>query len=1067
MNKNYITLFYLILIIPITVFAGNDNLLRHPSLNSDGSQIAFSFQGDIWKAPVNGGTAQRLTLHEAFETRPVWNKTSDKIAFTSTRFGNIDIFVMDADGSVPKRLTYHSTDDIINSWTADDEILFITNRTANKIHWMREFSKVSADGGTPERILDAFGSFPTLSPSGRFLAFVRGNCRIEREAYEGSANRELWLYDYEKNLYHQLSDFDGQDYNPVWTNENTLYFLSARDGRYNVYKMKLDADGKKSGDPKQITSFNDFGVRNYSVSANGKKIVIEVADKIYVMNSDGSNQKEFEVTLPADYRFYPTEKKTISSGASEYEVSPDGKLIAFVSRGEVFVTENDKEKSKAVNISNSPAHDQHVAWLSDSTLIFCSDREGQFDFYLAKSADKEEVNLFKTLKRELVRLTDTDDEEAWPVLSHDRKKIAFEKNIGELYVADIDADGNLSNEIQLIDSWDAPGNVAWSPDDKWLSYSHEDLYFNSEIYIQAADGSKERVNVSMHPKGDYSATWSPDGSKLAFVSERNNRDNDVWFVWLNKADWLKSNAEWDEEDDSDNDKKKDDDSSNTDIRIDFENIHERLEQVTRYVGNEGSPVFSKDGETIYFVKADEKARNIYKIKFDGDDFEQVTKGKTNPSGLKADDDVKNIYFMKRGGKIAKISAKSGKMESLPFKGKMLLDHKAERLQVFEEGWRQLNHFFYDPDFHGQSWTGLKKKYKPIAMKASTYEDFRVIFNEMLGQVNASHMGLYGSGPQKTQNETTARLGIEVKAKGNGVEVLDIIPNSPADREDSKLNVGDVILSVDGEDVVKERNFYSYLEDKAGEKVLLEVERKNGETEEFVIRPTRKLGGRSGGLLYEQWVDSRKQLVEKYSGGRLGYIHIRGMDINSFERFERELTASGYGKEGIVIDVRFNGGGWTTDYLLTVLNVRQHAYTIPRGVTDNLKKNHTKFSKYYPYSERLPYAWLVKPSIALCNSMSYSNAEIFSHAYKTLGLGTLVGEPTFGAVISTWGTSLLDGSFLRLPRRGWYVKKTQKNMDFEAAVPDIIVPSEPGHHFKGDDAQLKAAVKQLLKEIDEK
>jgi len=1056
---------FLLLIISafsLTITAQNTPFLRNPAINNSGSKIAFSLQGDIWTVPFSGGEAKRLTVHEAYESNPVWSDDGKWIAFEGTRFGNRDIFITDASGSTPKRLTFHSANDNVTGWTPAGEVLFTTNRVYNKVNWNSEIHKVSAKGGTPQRILDAYGEYATESPDGKFIAFVKGACRITREAYRGSANKDIWLFVNETGKYIQLTDFDGNDYLPRWAG-NSLYYISAKEGKYNVYKMNIKPDGTPEGASVKISDFDNFGVRHFSVSADGKKFAMEVGADIYTMVS-GEKPKVLPVEVPSDYKFDPVERKTVTSGASEFAVSPDGKYLAVVANGEIFVTENDKDESRAVNISNHAYRDQNVQWLSDTTLVFVSDRDGQFDLYLAKSADENESDLFKTLKREIVRITDTDAEESYPVISPDGKKIAFERGIGNLTVADISEDGSLSNEIILLEGWGEPGGVVWSPDSKWLAYSHDDLYYNSEIFIHAADNSSKPVNVTMHPKGDYSPVWSPDGSKLGFISERNNRNNDVWFVWLKKSDWLKAKEDL-EEDEAKEDKKDDKDSTKSnDLVIDFENIHERLTQVTTFPDNESNPVFSKDGETIYFVMNSTTGtsdRNIFKIKWDRKDLEQVTKGKTSPNSLWADKDAKSIYYLKSGGSVQKLTTSNDKSETLPFSGKMLLEHNKIRNQVFEEAWRALNDYFYDPDFHGQDFAALREKYKPLADRASTYEDFMSIYNVMLGQLNASHMGLYGSGPEETQTDRTGRLGIDVKAVSGGVEIVYIVPNTPADREDGKLYVGDIIKSVDGQAIKENTNFYELMANTSGEKVLLEVKRKGGDTEEVVVRPKTSIGTQ----LYEEWISSRKKLTDKYSGGRLGYIHIRGMDINSFERFERELTASGYGKDGIVIDVRYNGGGWTTDYLMTVLNVKQHAYTIPRGAVENLEKENQKFSEYYPYGERLPYAAWTKPSIAMCNSMSYSNAEIFSHAYKTLGIGKLVGETTFGAVISTWGRTLADGSLIRLPRRAWYVKATGKSMENIGAEPDYQVQNAPDQDFFGDDAQLQKAVEVLLKQID--
>lgn len=415
---------------------------------------------------------------------------------------------------------------------------------------------------------------------------------------------------------------------------------------------------------------------------------------------------------------------------------------------------------------------------------------------------------------------------------------------------------------------------------------------------------------------------------------------------------------------------------------------------------------------------------------------------------------KKFYYLSRGGvKVFNLGSK--KSEGIPFEGKKSIDKKKERNQVFEELWRVLGDRFYDPNFHGRDWSELKDTYRPWVMKASTKQDFRDMVNAMLGQLNASHMGLYGSNPEQTERTSTGRLGVEIKPVDGGVEVMRVIPHTPADRQNSRLFPGDVITAVDGQSINDALNFWSTVIEKENEKIWLQVNRE-GEMLNIYLRTSSSIGSQ----LYNEWVEKRRELTDNYSNGRLGYIHIRGMNWSSFESFERELTASGYGKEGLVIDVRYNGGGWTTDMLMTVLMVNQHSYTIPRGSTDDLK-NHKQFRGHYPFGERLPLSAWTLPAAAICNQASYSNAEIFSHAFKTLDRGPLVGQPTFGAVISTGGHSLMDGSFVRLPFRGWYVKSSNANMEGTPAVPDYQIENPPGIKATDDDPQLKKAVEVLL------
>jgi tricorn protease len=1073
MKRILTTSIFLFLLFSLVVFAqDNSPFVRYPGLNSDGTQIAFSFQGDIWLVPATGGTATRLTIHEAYDGIPRWSPDNKMIAFSSDRYGNNDIFVIPSGGGIPQRMTYFSANDVLSDWASNGDLLFESSRGFKQIEWDNEIYKISSKGGTPVRLLDAFGYAPVMSSDARFIAFVKGSCRIEREEYKGPANKDIWLYDTKTKRYLKITDYEGQDFSPRWGDARTIYYISAQSGKYNVFRLQINDDGIVLNKPVQITKFIDDGIRYFDISRDGSSLAMERQTDIYYMKLNGGTPQKVDIKVSDDYRFDPIVYKNYKDQAEEYSVSPNGEYTALVIRGDIFVTENNKEKKLTVDLSNNPYRDMNVTWLNDSALIFITDREGQFDIYLLRSSDKNESNIFKSLKHETIKLTNTPEDESNPIISPDGKKIAYVKGNGELITADINADGKMSNEKILLNGWATPTGIAWSPDSKWLAYSLPDLDFNDEIYIQTADNSQKPVDVSMHPRSDNSPAWSIDGKKLAFISNRNNGDDDVWFVWLTKKDWEKTKQDWDESEEKPEkkeDKKGKDSAKVKPVEIDFDRIYDRLVQVTSLPGNESDIAISKDGETFYFVanrnsyhtyKAEQ---DLYSIKWDGTKMKQFTKGNDRPYALRMDNEGKYLYLFKPKGKLNRIDVKSEKEENMAYSADMKIDYPVERKQIFEEAWRTLNNGFYDPNFHGKDWEALKKKYEPWAVKASTQDDFRYIFNFMLGELNSSHQGMYGSDRAETQKETTGLLGIEFVPLNNGVKITHIIPNSPADKTESKLNAGDVINAVDGTEVDMNMNFNSLFINKDNKRTLLDVTDKEGKKREVIIRPASNLSQE----LYEEWVEEHRKLTEKYSNGRLGYIHVQGMNWPSFERFERELTASGLGKEGIVIDVRFNGGGWTTDYLMTVLTYRQHAYTIPRGAAKNLEKEQKKFITHYPLGERLPFAAWTKPSVAMCNSCSYSNAEIFSHAYKTLGIGKLVGEPTFGAVISTGGRGLIDGSFVRLPFRGWYVKSTEKNMEWGPALPDKIVEESPDAKAKEQDEQLKAAVDILLNQIDSK
>ncbi len=1061
-------IFFLLVIIYSVNIAQDDYLLRYPAINNDGSKIAFSYQGDIWTVDSKGGNAFRLTVNEAYDAYPRFSYDGKKIAFVSNRFGNNDIFIMPAEGGLPKRLTYHSANDILGNYSKSGEILFTTSRNFKQIEWNPEIYAVNENGGTPYRATDAFGTNPELSPSGRFIAYCDGVCPVVRNEYRGSANKEIYLFDRKSATFIKVTDFDGNDYLPRWSDDNTIYFLSARKQYYDIYKITLDNNGKSTGTPVAVTNFNDDNIRYFDISSDGKFIVYEKGMGIYLLNLSTGKSNKINVKISEDFINPLTQYKTFTSGITDYAVSPNGKYSTFVIRGEIFVTENNKDKSKTVNITNHPYRDYNPTWLNDSTIIFVSDRGGKPQLYLAKSNDAKQKNFIKSLKFTNVLLTSSNDEENYPVVSPDGKKIAFIRNRKTLIVADIDKNGKTSKEKELVENWSAPSGVVWSPNSKYLAYSMENLEANTEIYLQPADNSAKPFNLTMHPRQDFNPVFSMDGSKLGFISTRNNDNADIWFVWLKQKDWEKTKKDWDEEDEepATKDNKKGKDSVKvTPVVIDFENIRDRFVQVTSLPGNESDLAISKDGKTFYFVtnrnsrftyKADQ---DLYSIKWDGKDLKALTQNNTKPSGVSLDPTGKYLFMLKQRGTLARIDLSGNKEEALPFSADMVIDVQKERKQMFEEIWQVINNTFYDPEFHGKNWKKLKEKYENSALAASTDEDFRDVVNMMMGELNASHMGIYPASEQEAVKENTGLLGVEITPLIKGVKVEYVIPQSPADKTDSKLYVGDIITSVNGVPVNENVNFYSLFTNTVDKQVYLEVQNAKGEVREVVIRPIASLRD----LQYNDWVNTRQKLVEKYSNGKLGYIHIQGMDWPSFERFESELAAQGDGKDGLIIDVRYNGGGWTTDFLLNILTVKQHAYTIPRGAAESLEKNKNSFQNVYPFNERLPFPAYTKPTIAMCNFSSYSNAEIFSHAYKTLNLGKLVGTPTFGAVISTGAYTLIDGSSVRTPGRAWFSKSTNKNMENNPAVPDIIVDN-PQDYRTTEDLQLKKAVEELLKQI---
>ena len=734
------------------IFSQNNPLINFPSISPDGKNIAFNYQGDIWTVSTSGENLKRLTIHEGYDTNPIWSTDGKTIAFNSDRYGNNDVFTIPSNGGYPNRITFHSANDQVTDFTENNTLIFTTVRNFVQLEREPEIHVVSANGGTPYRLLNAVGFDAVLSPNKKFIAFTKGSCRIEREAYKGPANRNIWLYDIENDNFIQLTTFNGQDLAPQWANNNTIYFQSARSGKYNIHKLTIDEKGNKTGEVSQITSLTDMGLFSFSLSKNGIDAVMVSGDALWLVNVETKKATALNITIGSDYRFDPVERKTYTNNVSELAVSPNGKLRATVIRGEIFITENDSEKSKTINVSNSPYRDINPVWLNDETLLFVSDRSGTNNLYAVSSSDTSNKNIFTSLKHTVNQLTKSKKGITNPVLAPNNKLIAFNEGYGKLIVAGINDDGTITDETTLLDGWDTPSGIAWSPDSKWLAYSLSDLYFNEEIYIHKADNSVKPVNISMHPKSDFGPVWSKDGSKIGFSSNRNNGDHDVWFVWLRKKDWEKTKQDWEEDEEEKPKKEEKDKEENSkktepkieDVVIDFKDIHQRQNQVTSFTGGEYLRAISKDGKTFYYTTGNsgrgnpETTSNLYQINWDGKDHKELTNDDSRPSNVTLNSKEDYIYYVGKG-KTSRIKLAGNKKENLPFKAVMNIDYTEEANQIFEEAWKVINNRFYDPNHHNKNWNELKKIYKPLALKASTREDFKMIFNKMLGQINASHM----------------------------------------------------------------------------------------------------------------------------------------------------------------------------------------------------------------------------------------------------------------------------------------------------------------------------------------
>ena len=973
---------------------------------------------------ITGGEAIRLTASPADEIYPKWSPDGKWIAFSSNRFGSYDVFVIPSRGGVPIRLTFRHSRDYVSGWSRDSRrVLFFSNRDFSYHYANYNLYEVSIEGGTPVEVIPELSTFGTWSPDGRLIAFNYGSSEEWKKGYHGSANLDVYLYNPTSRKFIRITSYDGNDKWPFWSEDgNWIYFVSDRDGVFNLWKKNI-----KTGKTVQVTHFKEE-ILHPSMGPDGT-LVFEHRGWLYKAKEGGKAEKlEFQASsdVPSGIEKYIDIKRV-----EEISPSPDGKSLAFVSHGEIFLVST--KGGRAVNLTSTPWREYSPVWSPDGKRIyFVSDRSGSRDIYYLYAGDGK--SLLRSLDIRAKRIIGGKGEEHSPVLSPDGKRLAFIRGKGDIWLSD--AEGK--NQRLLSPYWNAY-DLAFSPDGRYLSFSRDDNDFNREVYFLDLNAPKAKpVNISMHPYEDYGGVWSPDGLFFAFISHRIMRNADPWFFYLTREADYRTSQDWE---DYYSERKK---QAKVKVKIELQGIRHRLRRITDFPTPETSLEISADGKTIYFVSKTRKGWDLFSYDRIKGKIKRLTTGQEISGKLAWDRKREKLFFVNRGLP-AYYDTKKGKVKTVNFNAHLLVNLPEENLEKLSEAWRTLRDYFYDPKMHGADWKGLYRKFKPLFAEVSTPREFCYLFNIMQGYLKASHTNCYP--PRGKSPEEGRELGAVVVPVNEGMMVKKVLPDSPGSYPQSLLKEGDIILEVDGLSV-KNNNFYKLLLNRR--EVILKIKRGD---QELSVRIKTIPERQQRELIYRAWVEERRKKVEEISGGKLGYIHIQAMGLTSFHTFIEELYASAHGKKGLVIDVRNNPGGWTTDYLLASLMVKNHAITVPRDGGPG-----------YPQGRRIFYAW-TRPITVLANSRSYSNAEIFSWAIRTLKRGEIVGEKTNGSVISTGAKVLIDGSAVRVPFRGWYVNDgTMTNMEGHGCPPHVEVPYQLGDEARGIDRQLQVAVKRLLDKI---
>ena len=1013
---------------------------RTPDISPDGKTVAFSYLGDIWTVEAIGGVARPVTMHEAHDYAPVFSPDGRQLAFSSNRHGGYDVFVVPVQGGKPKRLTFDSGADIVCGWTPDGRnVVFSSGRSA-AFPANPEMSTVPVDGGAEKKLNLFEAKDAQFSQVGNKVAFVRGPGAWNRRGYRGSSNDDIYLANRDGTDTTRLTTFDGQDGAPMFSPDGKkLYYVTengSKDKCANIVCQELDGL-KPVGSPRNMTNQTDDLIRRARISGNGEWIVYEQGGDLWVVGTKSGSvpPRKLAIEVHADDKSNTDKSMTYTRDATDYALSPDETHAVIVVHGQLFLTKV-PAGGKATRLTEHAFADAAPNWSPDGKrVIFTSDRGGTTDVYAVEADDSEHPEFTKAHKFKTTQLTKGEGEEIGPTYSPKGDRIAFIRR-GQLWT--MKPDGTeakpLVDDKKVVD-------YDWSPDGKHVAFSRVDGSFASEMYIVPTDASAKPKNVSRYATYNSDPSWSQTGGKLAFISQRQDSFN-MHVLSLQKpvADGA---AKPDPND------------------IEWEDIHLRVTKPAAMPAYQWGGI-SADGSQVAFRSRSDGQEDLWVVNSSGGSLNRLTSGGQQPRLIRwAKKNVLGgtIYFLNGLGELRYAKTSMGGFSGpggpvseppkVPFVAKLNVKRDDEFNEMFAQSWKALADNFYDAQYHGADWTAVRAKYAPLVPHCATREDLYSLVTLMLGELNASHLGISGNLPLPQENTADLGLLFDDAHAGPGLKVAEVLKRGPADKKGFALAAGDVITHIDRVELTAGVNVSKLLNAKAGEGVLLTLatEPGKGVRRVEVVAVGRE---RTSQLMYERWVTRNADAVAKQSGGKLGYIHIPSMDDDGLNAFVRSLYSDNFDKEAIVLDVRYNGGGFTHDKVLNYLNGKEHTKFVQRDGGDGfvLRDNDRKFAK---------------PLVVLTNNRSYSDAEIFPHAFRASGLGKVVGQATGGLVIGTTSTRLIDGSTFRLPRTGVFTNKNE-NMDKVGVKPDVAVEITADDWAKGVDSQIAKAVQVLTADV---
>lgn len=1007
-----------------------------PTLSPDAATVYFTYDSDIWKVPVSGGEALRITALSGNEINPRVSPDGKWLAFSSNQYGNYDVFLLSLNGGEIKQLTYHQSNDRVESWSWDSKLIYFTSDRYNNFG---SYS-VPAAGGTAKKLFEHFFNTTNAlieTPSGEYIFTntMESESQVNRKRYKGANNPDLLGYNPKTRVYKQYTNYNGKDINPTVDKNGTIYFISdEKNGEYNLYVLN---NGLRAG----LTDFKT-PIRRPSVSADGSKVVFERDYQLYIYDVKTKLSKKLEYSITFNNSIQKTLAYNTDNSITHFDISPDGKKMAFTSRGALFVSDI---KGKFVKkVINTPERIMEVKWLKDNeTLLFNQTRDGFQNLYSVRANGSGNL---KELTKDAANNRDMS-------LNKDLSKAVYISGRDEVRLLDI-ATGQ-STTIVKDEIWGFQNSApSFSPDGRYVLFTAFKNFEQDILVYHIAD--KKVMNLTNTGVTESDPTWSPDGKYIYFTSNRTSPSYPFGMqnasVFCLALDWYSEPFKSDKFDDLfKDDQSKKPDSAAAIVKINPEAVLDRIKPVSNNFGTQYNPVaFSAGGKQFVFYNSNEEKGSPLFYKTVMEEFE---KNKTEKVFDKPFDAIlKNgdKFFVLAGGNIHTFSPETNKLDKIPIAEKFDKNLEDEFKQMYYEVWAGLDENFYNEHFHGINWQAKRDEFARYLPFVNNRNNLKLLLNDLLGELNSSHLGFSSNGKEEATylQYVTNETGI-VFNKNNAYEVDHIARKSPAFNQSVTLQKGDILTKVNGVkvDMNKDRDSY-FTTPGLLDEMVLEFTRNNLPLT-VKIHPANNASFKDN--LYDEWILNNKLRVNANSNNRIAYSHMKNMSTQALESFLLDMVEQENNKEATILDLRYNRGGNVHDKVLNFLAQRPYLQWQYRG------------GKKSPQSNFAPSG---KPIVLLINESSLSDAEMTAAGFKALKLGTIIGTETYRWIIFTSGQSLVDGSFYRIPAWGCYTLDG-KNLEFTGVAPDIEVKNTFEDNLKGDDPQLDRAIEEILKQLKNK